>query len=108
MTHARAMEIATQFMETMNPDSWNGVGNPPASFDAGLYEEPIAKDIVIEISFYDESCFSEGWKTCVELVSDSGQSYGIYTFIDELNSIEGIANCIEYLFDTYVKEGEVI
>lgn len=110
MTHARAMEIATQFMETMNPDSWNGVGNLPASFDYRIYEEPVLEDITIEIRYVDESDLDDesGWTTIVELVDKHGIPYGVYTLIDELNSIEGIADCIEYLFDTYVKEGVVI
>lgn len=106
MTHARAMEIATQFMERMNPDGWNGVGNQPASFDERIYEEPIAEDIVIEIRFVDESDLGDecGWTTIVEFVNEYGEPYGHYTLIDDINSIEGIAACIEYLCDTYEKE----
>ena len=111
MTREKALEIATQFMNTMNPDRWDGVGEPPSSFDERPYEEPIAENIVIEITFVgDNFGFDEEWgyETFVELVADSGCSYGRYTSMRNLNNPEYIADAIEYLCDKYVTVKGVI
>ncbi len=110
MTHEQAQTIATQFIENMNPERWNGVGETPASFDERSYEEPISDNIVIELTFvgdnygYDEEW---GYATFCELVTDNGQTYGRHTSIAEINNVEGIADMIEYLCKTYIKDGEV-
>ena len=110
MTHEQALKIATQFMETMNPDKWDGKGEPPSSFDERAYEEPIAENMVIEITFIgDNYGWDEEWgyETFVELVAKDGSSYGRYTSISDVNNVEGIANLIEYLCEKYVKDGVV-
>ena len=111
MTHARAIEIAKQFIDAMNPDKWDGVGEPPSSFDERAYEEPIGKNIVIEITFVGDNYGEDeewGYATCVELVADSGQTYGHYSFTNDINNVESIADVIEYLCDRYIKDGKVI
>lgn len=111
MTHEKALEIATQFMDNMNPERWNGVGEPTPFFDERAYEEPIGKKIVIEIAFVgDNYGWNEEWgyETFVELVSDSGQSYGRYTSIHDVNNVNGIADAIEYLCEKYIKDGVVV
>ena len=110
MTHEKAHQIATQFMERMNPEMWDGEGEQPSSFNERKYEERIADNIWIEITFVGYKYgWEEEWRyeTFVELVADSGQSYGRYTSISEVNNVEGIADMIEYLCETYIKDGVV-
>ena len=111
MTRERAFEIARQFMKNMNPEEWNGYGDPPNTVDWRPYEEPIADNIVVEISFV-ENDFSEdgedGYQTFVDLVDKNGNPYGCYTCINGMNNVGGIADMIEYLYERYIKDEEVV
>ena len=66
MTKEKAMEIAEDFLEKMNPDMWDGYGVKPPSFDDMIYEYPLTDEVRLEIVFiYDEE---DGWHYCCDLV----------------------------------------
>ena len=105
------MQIAKQFMESMNPEWWDGVGTPPPSFDERPYEQSVADNIVVEIAFVKNDFGEdddEGYQTFVDLVDKNGNPYGWYTCIAGSNDVEGIADMIEYLCEKYIKDGDVL
>lgn len=82
MTLKVALDIANEFLVTMNPDMWDGNGDEPATFDQRVWSKELSKEVRLDISFeYDNE---DGWCTVCELVDvasnemfDIMSSYGI-------------------------------
>jgi hypothetical protein len=52
MKKEKAIDIAKDFLKTMNPENWNGVGDKPESFNTLIKTYDISSDTVeLDISF---------------------------------------------------------
>ena len=111
MTHEKALDIATRFMDKMNPERWDGVGDPPSSFnESESFLWRITDNIVAEFYFQgDNYGYDEHWGygTVVELLDNNMNECGHYTCGDVTDSVEDAASMLMWLCDTYIKEETV-
>lgn len=96
MTEKRALEIANEFLSYMNPEMWDGYGDPPDSFDQRIYvpEDRFGglRILHLEIVFIDKTKEGDGWCTYVDFCFDGcsieqSSCYGV-------DSAQDIADCI--------------
>lgn len=89
-----ALEMATEFVNTMNPErKTDGTAN------FGIMEFPLPQDGVhLEVCFTEEDFLDEQkYKTAIDVVGDTGEGTGIYTCIDTMTDMEAIAGGIAYV-----------
>ena len=94
MTRKKATEIVTKFLKDMNPDTWDGNGNKPESFDEHGWQCSLSDDVNLEITFaYDEE---DGWHHYCDLVHKSDTSS-----FDMLSGygIDSLENIIDTVLD---------
>ena len=94
MTRKKATEIVTKFLKDMNPDTWDGNGNKPESFDEHGWQCSLSDDVNLEITFaYDEE---DGWHHSCDLVHKSDNSS-----FDMLSGygIDSLENIIDTVLD---------
>lgn len=99
MKRVKAIVIAHDFIENMNPDFWNGVGNKPKSFKDYSQQRSLTKNVNLEITFvYNEA---DGWHHCCDLVNKSDNSSFDMLSGNSINSVVDLTNTIMDLCRDY-------
>lgn len=102
-----AIEMAKEFVKTMNPEL---VTDGTANF--AIYEFPLHYDgLHLEVAFLDESdAIGEDespFRTAIDVVAGSCTYMGMYTFAETMTDVEAIAGGIQYLLDKLEEYYEV-
>ena len=94
MTQEKAIEIAKEFLTTMNPDCWDGDGDKPSTFVELLWECDLSENYRLDISFqFDET---DGWLHCCEIVDKESD-----TMLEMLSGygIDSVQNLTDTILD---------
>lgn len=99
MKRVKAIVIAHDFIENMNPDLWNGIGNKQKSFKDYSQQHSLTKNVNLEITFvYNEV---DGWHHCCDLVNKSDNSSFDMLSGNSINSVVDLTNTIMDLCRDY-------
>lgn len=95
MTMELALNIANEFLDTMNPDMQDGNGDEPSGLNQSIWSKRLTDDVSLDISFeYDNE---DGWCTVCELVDvESNEMFEIMSSYG-IDSPQNIADTIYVL-----------
>lgn len=96
-----ALEMATEFVRTMNPEM-----RTDGSANFAIYEFPLPQDGVhLEVCFIEEDFPDEQkYKTAIDVVGDTGEGTGVYTCVDTMTDIKAIESGISWVLDEAEKK----
>lgn len=77
MSRNQAVEMATEVLNYMNPEMWNGFGEKPESLDGRIYEIPLKENLSLEFVLCPADD-GDGWMHYVDVVY-KGDSIGFET-----------------------------
>ena len=101
ITYDKALEIANEFLETVNPSSWDGKGDMPDDVNTWLCEYEFGlnnNDYCLNLSI-NGGWFENDYRVYIDLVETKGYNAVNVISTDIINSPEEIAKLIIKLLD---------
>lgn len=96
-----AREIAKDFISTMNPSGWDGIGQKPNDCDGKCqitYQVDGYPNINVNIYCEHDLCDNVWWNVCEAYDSVTGDK-GLGVWVSSIKFASGLEDSIKYLFD---------